>query len=58
MAASNDWTDNIKVPLKLDGTIEEQQKMREVLFVAMPEEMKIESMSDKYAYLDEDLDDE
>ncbi len=58
MAASNDWTDNIKGHLKLDGTIEEQQKIREVLFAAMPEEMKFESMSDKYAYLDEDLDDE
>ena len=54
MATNSDWTDNIKGHLKLDGTVEEQQKMREALFAAMPEEMKFESMSDKYAYLDEE----
>ena len=47
MATNNNWTDNIKGHLKLDGTVEEQKKMREALFAAMPEEMKIESMSDK-----------
>ena len=54
MAINKDWTDNIKGHLKLDGTVEEQQKMREALLAAMPEEMKFESMSDKYSYLDEE----
>lgn len=38
----------------LDGTPEEQKKSMEMFLSTLTEEEKAESMSDKFAYLDED----
>lgn len=38
----------------LDGTDEENERARQMIINSLTEEEKKESMSDKYAYIDED----
>lgn len=58
MAINKDWVNDLKWGSRLDGTTEQARKDNETFLNSIPEELKIESMSDKYAYLDEGLGDE
>ena len=54
MAINKDWVNDLKWGPRLDGTAEQEQKHNETFLNSIPEELRIESMSDKYAYLDEE----
>ncbi len=58
MAVSKHWSDNLPSPNRLDGTAEQEKTEMEAFLNAIPPEMMAEAMSDKYAYLDEGLDEE